>query len=210
MGDARNIIDHADVCPVPKPHEVKGAAIAVPTRTAGSVRGLEFPCERAAFGFIAISGVDGGLEGPSGLYPEVAAELSRRGVHALVLDYRRPARLEECIIDLNGGIDYLRMKGVEKAREIRPAGVITIASQTGSCDDVDVIGKPVLFIHGEKDTCLSAHCSRILHRKAQEPKELLLLPEDGHCIERSGGLVRDRIVDFVTKNAEKMKPGREF
>eukprot|EP00741_Cyanophora_paradoxa_P004420 tig00000802_g4290.t1 len=211
-----------DVCPVSAnaaAAERASAPVARFIRLSNGARAAEFFPKSVRSALIGVAGAGGGISGPGGLYHTLATSLFHRGVGSLLVDYRKPNNTPECVQDVYAGIEYLQSKGVRKvivcgwsfggavaitSAAARPeiAGAITIASQTAHCDAVSSIKKPILFVHGQRDTCLSYRCSVSLHDRAPGPKELLLLEGDGHCIERSGGVVRDRIVDFVTKTVQ--------
>jgi fermentation-respiration switch protein FrsA (DUF1100 family) len=56
---------------------------------------------------------------------------------------------------------------------------------------------PLLLIHGERDTIVPAHHSRMLYEAAAEPKELQLVPQAGHIQSVRDAALRKRLTDFV-------------
>jgi len=69
--------------------------------------------------------------------------------------------------------------------------------------------RPILIIHGGKDTVVDPHDAPLLYAAAQEPKELWIVPEADHC----GAYFADRpryvkkIIAFFEKNL-KQQPAR--
>lgn len=69
--------------------------------------------------------------------------------------------------------------------------------------------RPILIIHGGKDTVVDPHDAPLLYAAAQEPKELWLVPEADHC----GAYFEDRplyvkkVVDFFEEHL-KQQPAR--
>ncbi|HEU5384179.1 MAG TPA: alpha/beta fold hydrolase [Ktedonobacteraceae bacterium] len=70
--------------------------------------------------------------------------------------------------------------------------------------------RPILIIHGGKDTIVDPHDAPLLHAAAQEPKELWVVPEADHC----GAYFADRplyvkkILDFFEEHLkqQRMRP----
>lgn len=59
--------------------------------------------------------------------------------------------------------------------------VAALSSQTLGARDADrVCPRPLLLVHGENDTRLSADCSRLIFSWAKHPKELVIHPGAGH------------------------------
>ena len=61
---------------------------------------------------VLVNGAGGGIEGPSGVYEELAERLRADGVTVLRPDYRRPNDLAECTRDVLAALDTL---GAERA-----------------------------------------------------------------------------------------------
>ena len=150
-----------------------------------------------------VFGSGGGLGGPAGgLYTRLGALFSPRGVTSLELDYCRPGHLASCVSDLLVGLAYL--KGLGKGRIVLVghsfggavvvnAGAISdsvvavaaLSSQTSGTEAVAALSpKPVLFVHGTRDEVLPDRCSRDLHARAGEPKELVLYPGCRHGLDQ--------------------------
>ncbi len=150
-----------------------------------------------------VFGAGGGLGGPAGgLYTRLGRQLQPSGVTSLELDYRRPGHLQDCVLDVLVGLSYLETLGKSRiilvghsfgGAVVINAGVISetviavaaLSSQTAGAGVVDRLSpKPVIFIHGEADEVLPPSCSRDLHARAGDPKELILYPGCLHGLDQ--------------------------
>lgn len=165
------------------------------------VPGIWYPVEHAPGSLVLVGGAGGGTHGPSGVYLDVAERMRWLDVAALLLDYRNPNKLSDCVADVRAGIAWLAEQNITRvalvgwsfggavvitAGAASPAvvGVATIASQTYGTDAVSRLApRSALFIHGTRDTVLPDICSRTLYAQAEQPKELVIYPGDGHGIE---------------------------
>ena len=168
---------------------------------AGPVPAIWYPVEHAPGALVLVGGAGGGTYGPSGVYPDVAERMQWLDVAALLLDYRHPNTLSECVADVESGLAWLAERHITRvalvgwsfggavvirAGAASPAvvGVATIASQTYGTDAVSRLApRSALFIHGSRDTVLPDICSRTLFAQAGQPKELVIYSGDGHGIE---------------------------
>ncbi len=168
----------------------------------GSILGRLHPAEGDA-AVLWVFGAGGGLGGPAGgLYTRLAERLRPQGVTSLELDYRRPGELQSCILDVMVGLAWLGHLGQRRIvlvghsfggavvinAGVQSDSVIAVAalsSQTAGTGAVgDLSAKPVLFLHGEADEILPPDCSRDLHARAGEPKELILYPGCRHGLDQ--------------------------
>lgn len=167
----------------------------------GPVPGIWYPVEHAPGALVLVGGAGGGTHGPSGVYADVAERMQWLDVAALLLDYRNPNKLSDCVADVRAGIAWLAERSITRialvgwsfggavvitAGAASPAvvGVATIASQTYGTEAVSRLApRSALFIHGTRDTVLPDLCSRTLYAQAGEPKELMIYAGDGHGIE---------------------------
>lgn len=60
---------------------------------------------------------------------------------------------------------------------------------------------PLLLIHGERDSIVGSHHSRVLFDSAQQPKALWSLPDAGHIGAMRDAKVRKRLADFVVRSS---------
>jgi hypothetical protein len=175
--------------------------ISLPAGT-GEIRGRLHLCPGDT-AILWVFGSGGGLGGPAGgLYDRLGEALRPEGLASLELDYKRPGRLADCVRDVQTGLAYLA--GLGKTRVVlvghsfggavvitagaaspQVIGVAALSSQTAGTDDVAQISpRPVLFAHGQDDEILPPSCSLDLHRRAGEPKELILYPGCRHGLDR--------------------------
>lgn len=185
------------------------------TTPRGAVRGVYHPVEGATGAVVMVSGAFGGVAGPSGAYPALAVQLQEVGIAALRLDYRVPTKMNECIYDLDSGLEELRRRGVERfalvgwsfggAVVISAAvahtdvvGVATLASQTAGTAAVSRLApRSLLLLHGTADQVLPDWCSRYLYEEAGEPKRLILCEGDGHEFSRSHAEVVQTLCEWM-------------
>ena len=168
----------------------------------GALRGILHAADGARAAAVLVSGAGGGLQGPSGVYRDLAELLRSDGVTALRLDYRKPNNLPECTYDVLATLEALARGGVERAVLVgwsfggamvitagaaseRVVGVATVASQTYGTGEVGELSpeKSLLLIHGTADRTLPAELSCQLYARAGEPRELVLYQGDGHGIQ---------------------------
>ncbi|WP_119154591.1 alpha/beta hydrolase [Caldimonas tepidiphila] len=150
-----------------------------------------------------VFGAGGGLGGPAGgLYTRLAKRLAPEGIASLRLDYRRPAELVPCVLDVLMGIGYLGTRGRSRvvlvghsfggavviasgALSEAVIGVAALSSQTAGADAVaDLSPRPLLLMHGTDDEILPDLCSRDLYRRAGEPRRLLLYEGCRHGLDQ--------------------------
>jgi pimeloyl-ACP methyl ester carboxylesterase len=157
-----------------------------------------------------LGGAIGGLSGPTGLYPRVAKRTGGFRVH-----YRFPGEMEECVADVLLLAALLERRGAARVvlvghsfggavavaagvglRE-KCAGVVTLATQAPGAEAVAELAAPILLVHGDRDGILPADASRYLHLTATEPKELVIVPGEGHLFEGVVDALTDRVAAFV-------------
>lgn len=177
----------------------------------GEIPGVLHPCEGWPDAALFVGGALGGLDGPAGgLYPRLAQSLlaeasedaSQRletaGLSSLRLHYRQPGEFQECVLDVLGGISFLKGIGgrrvalvghsfgaavVIKAGELSDAvaGVAALSPQLYGTRSVQrLTPKPLLLVHGEADNILDSAASRDIYDRAEEPKRLVLYEGAGH------------------------------
>lgn len=157
-----------------------------------------------------LGGAIGGLSGPSGLYHRVAKRTGGFRVH-----YRQPGELQECVADVLLLTALLERRGTERvvlvghsfggavaiaagvAMEERCTGVVTLATQAPGAERVGELHGPVLLVHGDRDGILPADASRWVHEGASEPKELVIVPGEGHLFEGVVDALTERVTTFV-------------
>jgi alpha/beta superfamily hydrolase len=169
---------------------------------------------------VMVGGGDGGLDGPVGLYPALAADLETAGIGTLRVDFRIhrfPGPVDEGVHDVLAAIEWLRAQGVTgvgllghsfggavviEAAVQAPsvASIVTLATQTAGAQRVgELAPRPLLLVHGLDDIRLSPDCSRYLYSLAGEPRELVLLEGATHSLRQRHPEVRDLLVEWFTK-----------
>lgn len=169
----------------------------------GEIQALLHTCEGESGAAIFVGGALGGLDGPAdGLYPRLANALSSperpRGLTALRLHYRQPGEFQECVLDVLGALSFLKGIGAQrvglvghsfgaavviKAGELSDlvAGVASLSPQLFGTRTVERLApKPLLLVHGTKDKILDCAASKDIHKRAREPKRLVLYEGAGH------------------------------
>ena len=168
--------------------------------TRGEINGILHTCEGEPGAVIYVGGALGGFDGPAGgLYSKLARELtSPGGMTGLRLHYRRPGEFEECVLDVLGGVSFLRGVGAErvvlvghsfgaavviKAGELSDAvvGVAALSPQLYGTRTVERLApRRLLLVHGAADQILDAEASKDIYSRAKEPKRLELYEGAGH------------------------------
>ena len=167
-----------------------------------------------------VCGARGGFGGPgSGLYAQLAQELTEQGITSLRMDYRYPNQIHECALDLVAGAGFLRATGHGPAVVVghsfggavviaagsvsdNIAGVVSLSPQTYGAQGAGMLSpKPLLVVHGKADTRLPFSCAVAIHDWAKEPKELVLYEGAEHrldeCREELADLLRRWIPDHL-------------
>ncbi len=161
---------------------------------------------------VFVSGAIGGFSGPAGrLYPRLAESLKEKGVSSLRLNYRRPGWFEECVLDLLGGLSFLKSVGAKrvalvghsfgggvviKAGELSPlvVAVVGLSSQRYGTSTVENLSpKKLLLVHGGSDSVLLPLASKDIYERAREPKRLVLMPGAEHALME----VKDELAELV-------------
>jgi pimeloyl-ACP methyl ester carboxylesterase len=184
----------------------------------GIILGLHAGPPHAETGFLMVGGALGGFSGPGGtVYGDVASRLAEAGISSLRLHYRRPNDLPECVMDVLLALKWWTGQGLDRAviaghsfggavaisagaliTEIR--GVVGLASQTAGTETVEHMkDKPILLLHGDADPVLPKVCSENIYERANEPKELVILPGCGHLMAEAAGEITERLVGFAGK-----------
>ena len=181
----------------------------------GKVTGLYHPAEGATGAVVMVAGALGGVAGPSGAYPALAGQLQAAQIAALRLDYREPENMNECVYDLDAGLDELRRRGLKRFALVGwsfggavvissgvahsdVVGVATLASQTAGTAAVSRLApRSLLLLHGTADQVLPDWCSRYLYEEAGEPKRLILCEGDGHEFSRSHAEVVQTLFEWA-------------
>ncbi len=162
---------------------------------------------------VACGGAMGGLLGPAnGLYHQLGETWATRGVPVLRVSYRQPNDLDACCIDVAAAVQLaVTAGGAERvvlmghsfggAVAIRVAvgladmvpGVVTFATQSAGCEIAGgLAGRPLLMFHGDRDEILPMQSSEVV-RAIAGTAELVICPNDGHLLAKSGALMTERL-----------------
>ena len=162
---------------------------------------------------VACGGAMGGLLGPAdGLYHQLGETWAARGVPVLRVSYRRPNDLDACCIDVAAAVQLaVTAGGAERvvlmghsfggAVAIRVAvglaemvsGVVTFATQSAGCEIAGgLAGRPLLMFHGDRDEILPMQSSEVV-RAIAGAADLVICPNDGHLLARSGVLMTEHL-----------------
>ncbi|MDD5190682.1 MAG: dienelactone hydrolase family protein [Dehalococcoidales bacterium] len=170
---------------------------------------------------IWLCGALGGLDGPSfGIFKTLAEALVADGVSSLRLHYAHPGNFEDCVKDTLVGIEYLKKENFEKialvghsfggavaiqAGTMSPLvkAVVGLASQTYGAQNVPLLApRPLLLIHGDRDRNLPARCSELIYQWANQPKELFILPNNGHFLREAHETLLVQLRDWLVEKLQ--------
>lgn len=169
-------------------------------------------------GIVWVGGARGGFEGPAGSMYKLLGDGLSPGITSIRLDYRQPNVLVECVMDTLAALSFLSGTGhtdvilvghsfggavVIKAAPYSEVvkGVIALSSQTFGAGDVSQVSpSPILLVHGERDTVLSQESSVKIFEWAEEPKELRLIPENGHGLQESAQEIRQLVSEWLVQH----------
>lgn len=166
---------------------------------------------------IWVGGVGGGWDTPAEeLYPDLSEKLKENGIASLRIRYRYPHDINESLYDVITGIKFLENVGASKialvghslggAVVIQAAAlsssvktVVTLAAQSHGSDSASSFpqGTSLLLIHGSDDPVLPSNCSKQVYNKAHDPKEIVILTGNGHCLDESSEKVHQIVYDWI-------------
>ncbi|MGH2460827.1 MAG: alpha/beta hydrolase [Chloroflexota bacterium] len=183
----------------------------------GSIVCRYYEAALARSAVVWLGGVGGGFDSPANdLFDRLAVELLDRKVASIRLRYRYANDLDSSVEDALVALEFLGQRGVDtaitvgfafggavsiKAGATSPltAGVVGLASQSAGTSGANRISpRPLLLIHGDRDTVLPLECSELIYRRALEPKELVILQGAGHCFEEAEPRLHDLLVEWIT------------
>ena len=201
-----------------RPPSATGVPVSIQSER-GDIRAVLQHAPGNVAGAIYVGGFDGGFDGPAdGIYIDLALALLEHGISSLRLDYRihsSPGVVEEAVYDVLRGVSYLKEAGVEKvalvghsfggavvieaaAKTPDVAAVVAMSSQTyGTRHVAKIAPRPLLLIHGQDDQRLPPSCSEYIYARAQEPKELIILPGARHSLRQKRDAVFDLVVEWL-------------
>jgi pimeloyl-ACP methyl ester carboxylesterase len=124
--------------------------------------------------------------------------------------------MDDCLMDVLLVHDLLARRGVARVALVGDSvggavaigagallgdaclGVAALSTQVPGTENVDQLaGRPLLLVHGEVDRILASLCSEHVYERAGEPKELVILPGEGHLLEGVADALADRLEAFL-------------
>ena len=183
----------------------------------------EFTDSKAAV--IYVGGVGGGWDSPAKeLYPRLSQKLAKDdGINSLRILFRYSTDLEESIVDVLAGIEFLtRKEGITSialvghsfggavvisaasiASENIVKAIVTLATQSYGTEGVSILKEgncSILLIHGNNDKVLSPYCSHYVYNNAHEPKELVLYDNASHGLDEVADKIFQKVYEWLLKN----------
>ncbi len=175
---------------------------------------LHRPAQPAEVGVVWASGARGGFAGPAnGLYRDLAVELAADGIAGLRVNYRRPANLDESVLDVLVGVWHMAGAGYPRVALVghsfgggvvlsasryttHARAVAALSTQTMGAEDAVLLGgRPLLLVHGESDAVLPLSNAETVLGWAPGPKRLVTFPGAGHglreCADELRALLRE-------------------
>lgn len=168
-------------------------------------------------GVIWVGGIGGDWDSPAeGLYPNLSQKLKEDNISSLRIRYRYPQNIEESVYDVLAGINFLENMGISKialvghslggSTVIQAAAlsnsvktVVTLATQSYGADSVSLIpeNSSILLLHGSDDPVLPSYCSEHVYNIAHDPKKMINLAGNGHCLDESSQKVHQIVYDWI-------------
>jgi pimeloyl-ACP methyl ester carboxylesterase len=168
-------------------------------------------CERVV---LTGGGAMGSLMGPAGgLYHDLGVGLAEQGIGTLRVGYSFPGELEPCVADVLRAADVARMRGARRFVTVdhsfggavalqaavalgdEAAGVVTLATQAGGCEEAEALTVPVVHIHGEADELLPPAASSLVQMLTEG--RLVVYPGAGHLLLEAAAEVRAELFEFI-------------
>lgn len=191
----------------------------------GSIKAILHRAENSTQAVVWVCGARGGFGGPGpGTYARLAEEFTSQGITALRMDYREPNAITNCVMDLMGGVNYLKGEGygpvvivghsfggavviAAGAHSPHVKGVVSLSPQTFGADRArQVSPRSLLVVHGKSDTRLPYTCALQIYNVAKEPKKLVLYEGAEHrleeCREELEELLREWIPETLAAEIE--------
>ena len=173
---------------------------------------------------ILVGGVGGGWDSPAKeLYNRLSQRLAKDNeMNTLRIRFRYPTNLEECVVDVLAGIEFLTQ--TERKTYIGFVGhsfggavvissaalakdfvktVVTISTQSYGTEGVSKLKEKecsILLLHGNSDAVLSSYCSSYVYNKAKEPKQLILYDNASHSLDEVADNVFRKVHQWLGQN----------
>ena len=187
----------------------------------GSVVCRWYEAAGARSAIVWLGSVGGGFDSPAhDLFDRMAVELIDRNVSSVRLRYRYANDLDASVEDALVALEFLEQRGIEEvitvgfafggavsiqaaAASVLTKGVVALASQSAGTSGANRVSpRPLLLVHGDRDTILPPECSKLIYERALEPKELVILHGAGHCFDEVAPELQDLLREWITRHLD--------
>ena len=168
---------------------------------------------------VTCGGGMGSLLGPArALYHWLGNELAPQGIGVIRVGYRKPNDLSRCVHDVAAATDLASRSGGRRfvlmghsfggAVAVQAgvvlgehcAGIVTFATQSAGCEFASELAEtPLLLFHGTDDEILPPDTSAVVQMLAGHG-DVVLLPGDGHLLNKSVDEIDARVDAFLSAN----------
>jgi alpha/beta superfamily hydrolase len=168
---------------------------------------------------VTCGGGMGGLLGPANqIYHRLGIALAAEGIGTIRVGYRKPNDLSRCVHDVAAATDLASRTGARRfvvmghsfggAVAVQAgvvlgehcAGLVTFATQSAGCEFASELGDtPLLLFHGTDDEILPPDTSGVVQMLAGHG-DVVLLPGDGHLLNKNVDEIDERLDAFLTAN----------
>jgi pimeloyl-ACP methyl ester carboxylesterase len=174
---------------------------------------------------VLLGGGMGGFLGPAhGLYHELGRRLAAQGIGVIGVDYRRPSKLDPCLLDAAATVDWAMRNGARRFVTVghsfggavavqcaaalggHCAGVVTLATQSAGCEAAQLLaGTPLLLVHGTADEILGPDNSAMVRAMAGDG-DLRIIAGAGHQLDQAADEVRDLLLEWIPARLAERRP----
>jgi len=168
---------------------------------------------------VTCGGGMGGMLGPAHqIYHRLAVALADEGIGTIRVGYRKPNDLSRCVHDVAAATDLASRSGGRRfvlmghsfggAVAVQAgvvlgehcAGIVTFATQSAGCEFASELAEtPLLLFHGTDDEILPPDTSAVVQMLAGHG-DVVLLPGDGHLLNKSVDEIDARVDAFLSAN----------
>jgi len=167
-----------------------------------------------------VGGIGGDFDTPAnGLYPRLCVNLNEIGISSLRVRFRYPTDLDEAVIDVLVGLEFLKadrgklfglighsfggavvIQAAYNDKSVKT--VVTLSTQSLGINPISSLteGTSVLLIHGEADETLSPGSSVYAYNLAHEPKKIKIYENAGHSLKEVSDEVYMEVKNWIIGN----------
>ncbi len=177
---------------------------------------------------IMVGGGMGGFMGPaSGLYVKLGHALAERDIGAIGVDYRRPDKLDMCLLDAAAAADWAMREGARRiiiighsmggavavqlatALSTHCVAIITYATQSAGTEySSELTPMPFVMFHGDRDLVLGPENSHLVAQMAGQGEVRVVTGAD-HNFSGFGDELLDQTLAIVEKALAEPEPTDE-